>query len=169
MIRPSSLPDATGGALASIEAELRAQSAALDRLGDVIAREHAALAAGLTEDIALLAAEKERLAQTLAQRAGQPANSRPGAARPPLLASDAALETLGAGEPVRALWREVREKARRVDAANRANGAAIAAHLGTVQGRIAALASAADPARTYGPSAGASAITPQSGRALGAA
>lgn len=168
MIRPPSQPGAAGGALASVEAALRAESAALDRLADVIAREHAALTAGLSEEIALFAAEKERHAQTLAQLASPQGAARSGAPSP-LPVTEASLASLGASEPLRALWREVREKARRVDAANRANGAVIAAHLGAVQGRIAALASAADPARTYGPTAAASAVTPPSGRALGAA
>lgn len=167
MTQDRSLPGALRASLATFEADLRVESAELDRLEETIAREREALSAGLSEDIAAIAAEKERHARALAQLAERRlATLEHEGTR---LRMETWLERFGAGEPLRATWRDVRVKAERIDAANRANGRMIGAHLRAVQGRLAALASAADPARTYGPAAQAATGLAHSGRALGAA
>ena len=152
-------------ALARLEADLAVESAELDRLEEVLGRERSALQAGIGDAIAEIAAEKESHARALAQLAERRLATLEHQGR--RLRMDEFVEAAGAGEGLRATWRSVRDKARRIDAENTLNGRLIAAHLRAVQGRLSALASAADPAGTY--ACGPAPASLRAGRALGAA
>jgi flagella synthesis protein FlgN len=148
--------------LAAIAADLAAEQGALDQLVESLGRERAVLAAGVSDEVERIAAQKEaRAAAVVAAGARREARLAAYGVRGGMRAL---LARVPEGSALAASWRRLLDAARKAKAANDVNGCLIAAHSRYLGARLAALA-LPDSAATYGPT-GAS-RPPAGGRRLG--
>lgn len=130
-----------------LEGDLAEECLEFDALIHALEREHAAIAAGLADELTQLAAEKERRMESIAGFAARRRDLLDAAGHADGMRG--LLRSLGAGHRLHTAWRRVQARASKAEQLNRSSGILLRLHAAQLAARIAAFMSAAAPAATY--------------------